>query len=453
MFWKIVDKYLYLIFDYVKEQFLKSIDGILFLLDLIGIDLWEILDDLHQYLNSKKAEEIKNEINDDIEDFGEDLITRLKGIDVFDSIEDSLSILDIFSSDQMATEFNKISTFDFNDFLIDDYNIENIIEKVAPTTMRSGFSLNPTDFKELIDDINEEFNDEYGPDLENEILQNYDFPENLEFQLMEELGIEIEEKLGEINDVDDLTFSGMNLLDNVSILDILPNLKQIDLNNAIDRIGSIMFEDVDGLIAISNALVDFVGKFDTEFLWRNDYELFLTISWLCLLSVQYGLDTYDYYKGLGKGLKDDSLVFWFAVIIFITAAEAKMKAEFDYQEDVAEYFMTAAGFILISVKIEIIVEVITINSPNDDWADRITCVVDIILSFISISITYDTFKKYDDTRAYYWAISDGIYGLSNAAWYIAGYIKNYYAIAAVGAAQICGFHLLWIGSHDTFPRE
>jgi hypothetical protein len=453
LFWHFVGDLLQLGFDYLIEQFEMQVDSIIYLLSLIGIDVYEILEDILGWLNKEKADEYKNKFRENFDDLSEDLKDIFSNSDILNSISEFDKLFSKSSSNNLNTEFNRIWPLNLDEFHLDeDFTDEDYIENIANAGLLTGLNYEPSDLLELYDGIEEIIQNEYAETIWANIEQRYDPAVNFNFNEAEGLFNIILDIMNGWNSIDDIKLSELSEIYNLQISEFLPEVSELNLNYGLEVILDEILDEDELLLFLGDWIIEFMAACDITFPFKTDFEIGLTLSWILLLAMQFGMDSYDYLENLGYGIWDDIIILVLAAIGGLFALAALQDAETDYQKKVASYYVNSCFDIWLSAGIEVIIEEILCkrflnmdDNSADNWGDIGGIIADIILTAIGAVQTYYDFEGYDENYQWGWAILDGAFGTSNILWFFAERSKNYYFMAGVAGAQaVCLVILLVI---------
>ena len=428
LFWHYIEDLLYLGFDYVKKQFEMQVDSIIYLLSLIGIDVYEILDDVLEWLNKEKAEEYKTEISDYIDNHFNDILSDVKAKPI-SSIPDDLNLGKYATSDYLSIESNTIGLFDINQIdLNQDLTEEDLIQEITALLRTYGIELNSDDLFNIIDELEDQIGD-YTPLYQPNYLIDID-----------EVNSQIQGITKSWTDINDITFSDLN---SICLLDIFEEVPNTEVYKTIDEFLT-RFDIVPYVKMWAEVIIDLLAGADILFNFRSAYQVYLAAA-LIILAVIVVEDFRDAQKDQGEGVEDDLriIVLGFLGLVFARMAkEVASKSGLEYEETIAEYFYDNLGYVPGSTIWELYIEVFF----GEEAGDIAFTVIETVISAMSTFWVWDHFKKHGEWIQYVWYILNILLCFPDALSKIL--VKNKYSFAAGIICELIAFGGFWIIWYD-----
>jgi len=398
LFWHIVGDLLQLGFDYLIEQFEMQIDSIIYLLSLIGIDVYEILENIFGWVNKQKVEELKSEL---LEDFDEKLDHVLDKIEEIEFLNygndfDALPLGDNLILE--ATSVMSISPLLIS--LDDDFTESDLFDEIASKfSILTGLFVDGDELKDLFDNLCEIIDQ----DITLQIPGN-----NIPLDTTE-----IEEIVAGWDDLNKITSSDISNINNIIFnLEGIEGFSTNDIRDVIDLIT----QTIGGLESIFAPLFEellyFLAENDPWFAARTNYDIYILIALIIdifsiILDV---LDALGWFPDIG--IFDEIISLVIGIAIGYCGYNAKIKTDDTYKEKNAEYIESIGAYIFVQAYFELDTQIFY----GDYTADKVGAVVEIVLDIISVCSTYWHFYEQGevDWDAVLWAIIDGVINFPDA---------------------------------------
>lgn len=436
LFWEWIGDTLNLGFKYMDQFFEDILNNIIDILAFLGIDLWELLQDIFGNLLEDKAEALKEEFEDFLEDNQDDIIADVLAAEI---MGDSTEVPDIL---------NELPGNDFGDaidFLYplnpDDIELnpgdswEDLIDNIGSVMGLFSFlgkDLDSEDMMDWYDDLNEDLEDDYWPYIAGDVSQIIsNIPLTIDMDDLNAVFSNSYDIMDDWEDIGDMKYSDILDLSDFSLNDIFLNLDNDILDSSMLNLLTLLIDE-DVIEEIAESVIDFAAEY---FWWGNDFEVWLSFSWLLLLAIQLMCDALDGAGIADQTRADDLILIGLAIAMGVCAMIAKTHANNPLQKRMVDHFIGAAEDIIFSTLIEIWLE----EGQSEIAGDIISSILEIHFAVTGVPETWENFEDYGFWVQLYWVFADVSLGISNSAW-IWGYkFTNWYLVAASGIGQGVSF--------------
>ncbi|KON26924.1 hypothetical protein AC481_06240 [miscellaneous Crenarchaeota group archaeon SMTZ-80] len=461
LFWKKIGDLWYLGFDHLIVGYDKLLSGFLDLLELMGIDLWEIFEFLIALLNSRKAEHLKQLFRSKesmlfsrIEDEALNGISEMVSIFPDANIVNDIDVTNYFSNDLIYQELDLYSAISIPHISLSEdevTNREDLVSKMLPAiNLNFGMMMSSNDLMDIIDLF--ENNPSFDVNLDDLTIDLSLF-NNLEFNI-ENWDIKIIKRFSDIFELI------RELQEATPFPEFFEKLSQSEsIEQALIDLFFFILEFFQSSIYYdtAEAIIDVIASNDLLIWTKKDAEFFLCISQILDL-IRSAISIIDGISDMS--LLDETSKILMAILQGSTGTLAAYLTDDEVFEVYSEYFAKQGFGHIPNLIIETLVDLIGKHIFSNYW-QKGDCVADIVHAIISTikviidlatSSTFNHFNQLGEVHAWTMSInhfvkkfSKIIIGISEILIEkIPYYIKVYAGVAAV--------HLISLGGQSIFTH-